>query len=1623
MGISGGTVTQSGEYTLHTFTADGTLTVTETSTVDILIQAGGGGGGYQRAGGGGAGGRIVRSQETLTAGDYSVVVGDGGDGGYYLVDTAYAASPGEDSSFGEWTALGGGAGASNGVTLPAGAADGGSGGGGAYVSTTEQLPGDGTTDQGSDGGSGHQSNATSVRGGGGGGVTGVGGDGSSSVGGAGGAGYDASAWGLSEGIGGGGAGGARFGTAGSATDGGGDGGDGDTVDGESAGGHATDYGAGGGGGGGGASASSEQRENSPGGDGYQGVVVVRYESSEGIQKDYHTELTVTTLSEIQKDYHTELTVTTLGDGLDLGDTWFFFGDSQTDGRATDDPTAESHAIAFENIWSDTFGGTINSTIVGEGGGITLLESHDNYTATAGTDNATWVHVQESGSNGQAGRGQEDPEDFGDTFEAFMRDIHSNTPDAVISYETAWTRDPNDSGALWYEFNDEMRRRVKLLARDGIIVHIVESEFFILKAIDENTFYDVVLTDDVHYTGFGNFVIAVAMYRALGYSVEDLTFGNIATSDVSIAQQDYTVSAVSSTYPIDVLYNTELTVSDPQSLNDFSDDSDVLVHWRFEDGALTTNEKSGHTLVANGSPTADTTVYREGAASALLDSESSQYFSLADNMVAWNFPGKGADEFSIMGWFRFPDPLPDNLPLFVKWSGTDVRTFHLHYDSRTACRLRFMIGHNDGESTEFVHDGVYTPTTEDWLHIMLTYSRTDQAWKLRVWNDTTQEYVHDVSGTSTNTMSNAASPFWLGRHGFSASVGSDYLDGNMDEVVIFTRIVSNEDQDTIIAGTYGHPEGTSIDRSYTTELSVASIIQTDYATELTVSEPVSSPLDDAIALWRFEEGELTTDSNGGNTLTTVGSPSADTTDFKEGAASAAFTSDTDDSFSISESAQAATFPLQSGTTDRTFSVMCWKKWHDIPSSGFRAVFAKWLTSSDERTVIVGTVNGDFRYVVGVGDGDDTESPVLAEEFTPQTDRWYHMLVTFDDGEYTCRLWDDTAQEVAFEKSGTLTGTMFLGTQPFRLAVWPVAGYTDINLDEFAVFNRVVSYEEQDQVIGLDVPTIDRAYATELTVSTIVQRDYNTELTVAEASTDLTLTTNFDTSNLNPTSSGITDGDTNTPTVTIVPRAVNTAGLTRWNHFYFRLNGAEGRTPTFTVDFSDHISAYVVSPRSAWRPWYSYDGINWVRSTEAWTGTAGSVVNFTFGAAFTEDEVFVAFSPTYPVWRAQWLLDDLIENHGAYVHQLTSADASHVIGTVDSQTDELSRELPAINMLGYGIWDTDGAETRQTAVLTSGIHAPEFLGDFTFEKFIRFLVSEDPGAEWLRKNWRFYVYPNINPQGRFGGHRRGQWDPEDLTKDTNRDWGGSGSFTLQSSQIARDAILDDVTGDVDFSNDFHHTYYENLDEAIYFITADTPELTTYATAMEAYGSYQFNTISNTTTLVWWMANTKNSPIAMVSENMVQYDASLEDQEKHGEFMAQAIYDVYSGDELSPVSLETGAPVLGQPSIAGEHVLGANHMLTGFPVLGQPSMAGENTLSANSLLTGPMTLGQPSLTHVEPGIDELSASPLLTGFPVLGQPSVDEHHLLAASLETGIPILGAPTLTTPTIGRPYRVYRRVS
>ena len=188
---TGGTITTSGDYKIHTFTGDGTFTVSSVGNsagggdkVSYVVVAGAGGGGGRHGGGGGAGGfregaiptdpyyparspLAATDGLTVTAQAYPIDIGGGGSG---ITGSPYEVSTGngEASTFSSITSTGGG----HGGGYPSNTAEpGGSGGGGGGGLQSSSAGGSGNTPpvsppQGSNGGPGSAGGCSGAGGGG-----------------------------------------------------------------------------------------------------------------------------------------------------------------------------------------------------------------------------------------------------------------------------------------------------------------------------------------------------------------------------------------------------------------------------------------------------------------------------------------------------------------------------------------------------------------------------------------------------------------------------------------------------------------------------------------------------------------------------------------------------------------------------------------------------------------------------------------------------------------------------------------------------------------------------------------------------------------------------------------------------------------------------------------------------------------------------------------------------------------------------------------------------------------------------------------------------------------------------------------------------------------------------------------------------------------------------------------------------------------------------------------------------------------------------------------------------------------------------------------------------------------
>lgn len=210
--------------------------------------------------------------------------------------------------------------------------------------------------------------------------------------------------------------------------------------------------------------------------------------------------------------------------LTLPSYWGFYGDSQTDGREPE-VSAHSPPEAFQNIWEQS-GFASPTSVIRDGQSGQSLANHRLRYQGDSFAGVPWIHVQESGNQNLTG--QTTASEFGDTWEAFMREVYADHSTALISYETAYSFGREaEAFRDWTSYNVELRHRAAKLRGEGIKIYIVETDAYI-QELEAQVGYAAIEepSNPYHYNALGNFMVALAMFKAYQYDVNTLDFSTV-----------------------------------------------------------------------------------------------------------------------------------------------------------------------------------------------------------------------------------------------------------------------------------------------------------------------------------------------------------------------------------------------------------------------------------------------------------------------------------------------------------------------------------------------------------------------------------------------------------------------------------------------------------------------------------------------------------------------------------------------------------------------------------------------------------------------------------------------------------------------------------------------------------------------------------------------------------------------------------------------------------------------------------------------------------------------------------------------------------------------------------------
>ena len=240
----------------------------------------------------------------------------------------------------------------------------------------------------------------------------------------------------------------------------------------------------------------------------------------------------------------------------------------------------------------------------------------------------------------------------------------------------------------------------------------------------------------------------------------------------------------------------------------------------------------------------------------------------------------------------------------------------------------------------------------------------------------------------------------------------------------------------------------------------------------------------------------------------------------------------------------------------------------------------------------------------------------------------------------------------------------------------------------------------------------------------------------------------------------------------------------NWYYFRVDGAKGRTFTFTMvdlrgeyNYRPNIGAITGDTL----PFFSSDGTNWLPVEEATYDV--SVPSLTYKIEMPSNRVWIAHTPPYTLANFKSLSNDLA--HNPYV----------TIETIGRSVE--GREIPLVTI-------TDGATTDKKVIwLMFRQHAWESGSSWTGEGLIRFASSDNPVARHIRRETIIKVLPLCDPDGVFHGTVRFNRYGFDL----NRNWDVIDPVKMPEITAERKAIFDWVKAGkrVDFFLTLHNDEY--------------------------------------------------------------------------------------------------------------------------------------------------------------------------------------------------------------------------
>ncbi|RKZ08244.1 hypothetical protein DRQ25_09545 [Candidatus Fermentibacteria bacterium] len=210
-----------------------------------------------------------------------------------------------------------------------------------------------------------------------------------------------------------------------------------------------------------------------------------------------------------------------------------------------------------------------------------------------------------------------------------------------------------------------------------------------------------------------------------------------------------------------------------------------------------------------------------------------------------------------------------------------------------------------------------------------------------------------------------------------------------------------------------------------------------------------------ALWRFESGELNTDTVSTNDLS--GTVSSDTSDYKEGGGCAVFSGS--QSLTITDASLTSGFPLKSGDTLKELSICCWVK--PSASGAWKPIWCKSNYNWGDNCCHLSVNNGQ----VMVGWGFGSSNTDYSTGIYLSNNEWYHVSVIIhgtSPRSLYVRVYR-ASNEIVSTYNTTPGSDINARTHNFTVGKWnDTSIYWSGKIDGLVAFNKILSNSEIDSI---------------------------------------------------------------------------------------------------------------------------------------------------------------------------------------------------------------------------------------------------------------------------------------------------------------------------------------------------------------------------------------------------------------------------------------------------------------------------------------------------------------------------------------------------------------------------------